>query len=112
VIWRGDLHDVDLGRPVGHEPAFRRPAVVISADLLNHGPGGLVAVVPVGSADHGLRSHVPLEPGAGTGLRRTSFARCDQLRFVASQRLSDRRGAVAREELMAIERALRFVLGL
>ena len=41
LIWRGEAYDVDLGQPVGHEPGFKRPAVVISADLLGYGPGGL-----------------------------------------------------------------------
>ena len=61
VIWRGEVYDVDLGQPVGHEPAFRRPAVVVSVDTLNNGPGRLVVVVPVTSAAYGLRSHVEVE---------------------------------------------------
>jgi hypothetical protein len=40
LIWRGAVHYVDLGQPVGHELAFRRPAVVVSVDILNNGPGG------------------------------------------------------------------------
>lgn len=33
LIWRGEVYDVDLGTPLGHEPAFRgrRPAVVVSS---------------------------------------------------------------------------------
>lgn len=111
MIWRGEVHDVDLGRPVGHEPAFRRPAVVVSVDLLNNGPGKLVVVVPVTSAAYGLRSHVEVETGR-SGLKHTSYARCDQLRMISTDRLSSRRGMVAPEELRAIDQALRFVLDL
>lgn len=64
VIWRGEVYYVDLGQPVGHEAAFRRPAVVVSVDILNNGPGRLVVVVPVTSASYGLRSHVELAPGS------------------------------------------------
>ena len=111
MIWRGEIYDVDLGAPIGREPAFTRPAVVISADLLNNGPGGLLTVVPVGSVGYGLRSHVELEPGS-SGLDRVSYARCDQLRTVATQRLRNRRGAVAPSELVLIDQAVRFVLDL
>jgi mRNA interferase MazF len=49
VIWRGEVYQVDLGRPIGHEPAFLRPAIVVSNDIVNNGPGELVVVVPVTS---------------------------------------------------------------
>jgi len=111
LIWRADVYDVDLGRPVGHEPAFRRPGVVVSVDILNNGPGGLVVVVPITTTGYGLRSHVELEP-EGSGLDHTSYARCDQLRVVSVERLSLRRGMVGPDQMRAIDQALRFVLDL
>lgn len=111
MIWRGDVYNVDLGHPVGHEPGFVRPAIVVSVDTINNGPGELVLVVPVGSADYGLRSHVELESGP-SGLDHTSYAGCDQLRVISIDRFSDRRGMVARDQLRAIDQALRFVLDL
>lgn len=111
MIWRGDVYDIDLGQPIGHEPAFRRPAVVVSVDILNNGPGGLVVVVPVTSAFYGLRSHVELEPGR-TGLDHISYARCDQLRVVSTDRLVSHRGIVQPDQMSAIDQALRFVLDL
>ncbi|MGH9094309.1 MAG: type II toxin-antitoxin system PemK/MazF family toxin [Acidimicrobiales bacterium] len=111
MIWRGEVYDVDLGQPVGHEPAFLRPAVVVSVDLINNGSGGLVVVVPVSSAPYGLRSHVELEPGP-SGLRQSSYARCDQLRVISIDRLASRRGAVPVDQLQLIDQALRFVLDL
>lgn len=111
LIWRGETYYVDLGHPVGHEPAFRRPAVVVSVDILNNGPGALVVVVPVTTTGYGLRSHVELEPD-GSGLDHTSYARCDQLRVVSVERLSSRLGMVGPGQMRAIELALRFVLDL
>lgn len=111
MIWRGEVYDVDLGQPVGHEPAFRRPAVVVSVDMLNNGPGQLVMVVPIASADYGLRSHVEVEPGS-SGLGHTSYARCDQLRVISTARLASRRGMIAPDQMRAIDQALRFVLDL
>lgn len=111
MIWRGEVHYIDLGQPVGHEPAFRRPAVVVSVDILNNGPGGLVVIVPITSTSYGLRSHVELEPGS-SGLDHTSFARCDQLRAVSTDRLSSRLGMLDPADLAAVDQALRFVLDL
>ncbi len=111
LIFRGEVYYVDLGQPVGHEPAFRRPAVVVSVDILNNGPGGLVVVVPITTAGYGLRSHVELEP-ASSGLDHTSYARCDQLRAVSVERMSCRQGMIDPEQTQAIDQALRFVLDL
>lgn len=111
LIWRGEVYYVDLGQPVGHEPAFRRPAIVVSVDILNNGPGGLVVVVPITTVGYGLRSHVELAP-EGSGLDHTSYARCDQLRVVSVQRLSSRQTIIDPGQMQAIDQALRFVLDL
>lgn len=111
MIWRGEIYDVDLGHPVGHEPAFRRPAVVVSTDIVNNGPGRLVVVVPVGTRSYGLRSHVEIGVG-GSGLDHPSYARCDRVRVVSTGRLATRRGTAGVDEIRAVDRALRFVLDL
>jgi mRNA interferase MazF len=111
LIWRGQVYDVDLGQPVGHEPAFTRPAVVVSVDAINDGPGGLVAVVPISSTAYGLRSHIEIQPEL-SGLDHVSYARCDQLRVISSKRFVAHRGLVASAEMQEIEQALRFILGL
>lgn len=111
LIWRGEVYYVDLGQPVGHEPAFRRPAIVVSVDILNNGPGGLVVVVPITTVGYGLRNHVELEP-EGSGLDHTSYARCGQLRVVSVERLSSRQAIIGPDQMQAIDQALRFVLDL
>lgn len=66
-------------------------------------------VVPITSTSYGLRSHVELGP---SGLDHTSFARCDHLRVVSTQRLSTRIGLLGPKDLAAVDQALRFVLDL
>jgi mRNA interferase MazF len=78
----GKVSNDNLGQPVGHDPAFRRPAVVVSVDIVNNGPGGLVVVVPITTVEYRLRRHVELEQES-PGLDHTSYARCDQLRVVS-----------------------------
>lgn len=112
LILRGEVYNVDLGQPIGHEPAFQRPAIVVSADVINNGAGGLVAVVPVTSTRFGLRSHVEIEAGPSGLQEDLSYARCDQARFISTERLSSRRGLVPVSQLRAIDQALRFVLDL
>lgn len=111
MIWRGEVYDVDLGSPIGHEPGSTRPATVVSADILNNGPGRLIMIAPITSAFYGLRSHIELDPGV-SGLSHVSYARCDQLRVVSAQRLLGRRGKVESGAMAAIDRALPFVLDL
>ena len=111
VIWRGEVYWIDLGQPVGHEPVFRRPGVIVSTDVVNNGAGDLVVVVPVTPTNYGLRSHIEVvaednSPG------RSSFARCDQVRAIASPRVEERIGNLSHEELQAIDDALRFILEL
>jgi len=111
MIFRGEIYDVDLGVPVGHEPAFNRPAIVVSADVLNNSVGNLVVIVPVGSTSYGLRSHIEIEPGH-SGLDHQSYARCDQLRTISTDRMLTRRGVAGVDEIQAIDQALRFILDL
>jgi mRNA interferase MazF len=111
LIWRGEIYDVDLGHPVGHDPAVTRPAVVVSSYVANNSVGELVVVVPIGSTSYGLRSHIELEAG-DSGLDDLSYARCDQIRSISTERIGGRRGAVAVEEGLAIDQAIRFILDL
>ena len=112
LIWRGEIYDVDLGRPIGREPAFTRPAVVVSSDLLNNSVGNLVVVVPIGSMSYGLRSHTEIVPGPSSGLDHVSYARCDQVRVISTERIVSKAGVAALHEIHAIDQALRLILDL
>ena len=111
MILRGEIYRVDLGIPIGHEPSSERPGVVVSADMISNGPGGLVGIVPITSTRYGLRSHIELEEGV-TGLGHVSFARCDQLRMISVLRVSTRLGYVPIERMSEVDRAIRFVFDL
>ncbi|GAC1592005.1 MAG: type II toxin-antitoxin system toxin endoribonuclease MazF9 [Acidimicrobiales bacterium] len=111
MIFRGEIYDVDLGVPVGHEPAFDRPAIVVSSDVLNNSAGNLVVIVPVASTSYGLRSHIEIAPGR-SGLDHPSYARCDQLRTISTDRMVTRRGVAGVDEIQAVDQALRFILDL
>ena len=109
MIWRSEVYLVDLGQPIGYEPAFARPAVVVASDLINNGPGETTVVVPITSTDYGLRSHIEIASTL-SGLDHASYARCDQVRVVSTQRLGRRLGEFTTTEQHAMDQALRFIL--
>ena len=108
---RGDVWIVDLDPVRGHEQAGRRPALVISDDGLNHGPAGLVIVLPITSRAKGIASHVPVAPPEG-GLTQPSFIKCEDIRSVATERLARRLGTVTPRTLAEVDRRLRPLLGM
>ena len=108
---RGEVWLVDFGHPVGREQSGRRPAVVVSADLLNASRSGVVIVVPTTTRRRGLPSHVEIER-EGSGLDLVSYAKCEDVKSVSDERLIGRLGAVNPEVSFAISRALRFLLDL
>ena len=108
---RGDIWLVDLNPPRGHEQAGVRPGLVVSVDPFNHGPAGLVVVVPLTSIDKRIPFHVPVAPPEG-GLRARSFIKCEDVRSIAKERFSRRVGKVSPATMTAVEDRLRILLGL
>ena len=94
---RGDVWLVDFGSPIGREQAGRRPAVIVSDDLMNAGPSGLVIVVPLTSRRRDLPSHVEIDPAAG--LDAPSYAKCEDVKSISAERLMHAIGAMSHVEI-------------
>src|SRR5690348_656161 len=62
---RGQVWMADLDPTKGHEQAGKRPVLVVSADVMNLGPAGLVVVLPITSKGKGIPTHVPVDPPEG-----------------------------------------------
>ena len=88
-IWLFDPDPVK-GNEIGKKV---RPALVVSNNLLNKGPSGLVIVVPVTSKNKGIPSHIRIDPPDG-GVKQPSFAMCEHLRSISKERLIKRFGKV------------------
>ena len=110
---RGEVWLVDLNPSRGHEQAGVgvRPGLVVSVDPFNHGPAGLVVLLPLTSIGKGIPFHVELNPPEG-GVKVKSFIKCEDIRSVAKERLSRRWGRVSGSTFAAIEDRLRILLGL
>ncbi len=103
-----DVWLVDFSVPAGHEQGGRRPALVVSADQFNHGPVGLVIVVPLTTTARGVPLHVSVEPPEG-GLRERSFAMCEQVRSLSRDRLVEPWGRVRATTMREVVMRLRLL---
>jgi mRNA interferase MazF len=108
---RSEVWLVDFGDPVGREQSGRRPAIIVSADLLNESRAGVVVVIPITSAYRGLPSHIEIDRGS-SGLDEVSYAKCEDVKSISEQRLISRLGTVGDETMFQAARALRFLLDL
>jgi len=102
---------VDGATTPGRGDAAGQPAVVVSADALGESAAGVVIVVPTTASRRDIPSHVAIEPGV-SGLQSVHYARCEDLRSVAEERLVLRLGAVSPDVLAAMARVLAMLLDL
>jgi len=107
----GEIWFVSLDPTVGHEQSGSRPALVVSVDRFNHGPAGLVVVVPITSRAKGISLHVAIGPPEG-GLTTRSFAMPENIRSISVDRLQRAAGLVSTGTLQAVQDRLRILLDL
>ena len=110
---RGEIWWADFGVPVGSEPGYRRPVLVVQADSFNQSKIATVIVIP-------LTKNLQLAAAPGnvvcsarqTGLCARSVVNVSQLAAVNRNRLTEQVGAVPGALLHRIEDGVRLVLGL
>ncbi len=112
VIAQGDVWWADLGDPLGSEPGFRRPVVVVQGDSFNRSRISSVVCVPLTS---NLRwaaapGNVALAADA-TGLPKDSVANVSQIVTLDKASLTERVGRVADAKLELILAGIDIVLG-
>ena len=108
---QGEVWLVDLDPVVGHEEGKKlRPAVIISDNMLNHGPLQMVIIVPLTRTRTGFPYHVPIERKVGQSLVQ-SYIMCEQVRSISIKRLRRFLGdVVTAENLTQIGARLRPLL--
>jgi mRNA interferase MazF len=112
VISQGDVWWADLGEPVGSEPGFRRPVIVVQGDSFNRSALRTVVTVPLTS---NLRwaaapGNVRLSARA-TGLPRDSVANVSQLVALDRSILVERVGSLSSAKLELVLAGIDLVLG-
>jgi mRNA interferase MazF len=113
VVARSDVWWIDFGEPLGSEPDYLRPALVVSSDRFNR---SRLATVIVSAITSNFRlgaapGNVALPEGSG-GLPRQSVVNVSQTMVVDRQRLVERLGALDRRSMHAVDDGLRLVLAL
>jgi len=112
VISQGDVWWADLGEPVGSEPGFRRPVIVVQGDNFNRSALRTVVAVPLTS---NLRWAAA--PGnarltaRATGLPRDSVANVSQLVALDRSILIERVGRLSSSKLELVLAGIDTVLG-
>lgn len=112
VISQGDVCWADMGDPVGSEPGFRRPVVVVQGDSLNRSRIATVVCVPLTSnlrwAD--APGNVLLRTRA-TGLSKDSVANVSQIVVLDRSILAERVGHLSRPNMDLLFSGIDIVLG-
>ena len=104
MVNRGQIYLCDFGTPIGHEPGFRRPAVVVSHNELNR--HGVPVVLPLTRTRRGYPTHVELD---GV-LPVVSYVQCELIRAVSVDRLIRPVASLDNAQLAKIELILRRIL--
>jgi mRNA interferase MazF len=87
------------------------PVVVVSVDLFNSGPAGLVIVMPIIPVDRGIPLHVRIPKGE-VGTKQNSVIVCEALRAIAKDRLVTPCGELSPAIMAQVEDRLSVLLDL
>jgi len=100
VIAQGEVWWADLGKPIGSEPGYRRPVVIVQGNAFNRSKISTVVCVPLTSnlrwAD--APGNVLLDASV-TGLPRDSVANVSQVVTLDKSALKERTGVLLSAKL-------------
>jgi mRNA interferase MazF len=102
---RGEIYVADLPAPVGRRPVLlvTRTAAIVARTA--------VTIAPITRTERGIASELPLE--RRHGVRQRSVANCDSLMTIPQAVLRRKPvGALSTADLVALDRALRYALGI
>ena len=106
----GDVVDLDLGAPEGHEAGYRHPAVVVTAQRILDASPSVIHVVPLTSTIRRFDAEIVLAPDVGNKLSVESAAQCQHLRSVSPRRILEVRGNVGSAALAQIRETIAVLL--
>jgi mRNA interferase MazF len=108
-ILRGDVVWADLDPARGHEQGGRRPVVVISEDVFNARSGTVIAMAITSQPP---RAGFPLTLELTTvDLPKRSWVKISQIRTLSVERINEKMGQVAPEELDQLIEGLNEIVG-
>lgn len=110
---RGEIWWADLGVPLGSEPGFRRPVLIVQADSFN---GSSIPTTVVASITTNLRlaeapGNVYLEKEESL-LPKDGVVNVSQLATIDNRRLDDKVGVLTQTTMAEVDYGLRILLSL
>ena len=111
MINQGDIYWLDLDEPVGSEPGYTHPHIVVQNNLLNHGRIRTVVtcMLTTNLQRAEIQGNVLLKWGEG-GLTEASVVLVSQLYTVDRAELREYVGTVSRERVREIVNGIKFVI--
>ena len=113
VIQRCEVWWASLPEPLGAEPGYRRPVLIVQADEFNQ--SRIATVIAIAISSNLRLAQAPgnvLLPARATGLQKDSVATVSQVITVDKRFLTERIGALPRYLLEQVEHGLRLALSL
>ena len=111
TVSRGDICYCDLGYALGSEQQYRRPVLVVQSNELNQTSPTTIIVPITAQIKHPfLQAHYILDKH--NPLYERSMLLTEQVRTVDKQRLQNYIGRLKDQDMLAVELALRYSLGL
>ena len=113
VVQRGEIWWATLPDPVGSEPGYRRPILVVQSNDFNR--SRIATVIGIVLTSNTALAQAPgnvLLPRKVTGLSKDSVANVSQVITIDKQFLTERVDSLSRPFVIQVEAGLRLVLGL
>ncbi len=106
---QGEIWEMYFDPVKDSEQGGRRPAVIISGNLMNHYLN-VVIVCPLTTSVKNYKGNVVLTPNAGNKLNKPSEILTFHVRSVAKNRLKNKMGSISTHELAQVKQGLEDLL--
>lgn len=106
---QGEIWELYLNPTKGSEQSGRRPAVIISGNMLNTYLQ-VVIVCPLTTSIKNYKGNLILEPNKNNGLEKTSEVLTFHVRSVSKTRLDKKIGKIPLKDVEAIKKTLNDIL--
>lgn len=106
---QGEIWELYLNPTKGSEQSVRRPAVIISGNMLNTYLQ-VVIVCPLTTSIKNYKGNLILEPNKINGLEKTSEVLIFHVRSVSKTRLDKKIGKISLKEVAVIKKTLNDIL--
>jgi len=113
VVQRGEIWWANLPEPIGSEPGFHRPVLVIQSNDFNRSRiATVIALVVTSNIKLAQAPGNVLLPSKATGLSKDSVANVSQVITIDKSFLTENIGTIPAYLLEQVENGIRLVMGL